>query len=327
VARPRPRPPFRTLERQSTPAPALRPVLRRPSRRVAAARATIRGHECRAHAAGIAAGRGAGGGRSPRALAARGRRAAGSDSTPEVDSLAVRAQAGDTRACEELIQRLLPTISHLARSYRTEGLDSADLVQEGIVGLLRALHRYDAERGTPFRAWATWWIRKALQETRSDFVRPLRLPPAALRQLARLKAEHERIYASERRDAGLDELASRMSIERSQVEALLRADRRPRSLDEPVVGTEGEVGTVGSLLDDPLSGDAYEEVLEAVASEQLRALLSRLTEREREIIDARFGFGRERERLAEIGERLGVSAERVRQVEARALAKLRQRGG
>jgi RNA polymerase sigma factor (sigma-70 family) len=250
---------------------------------------------------------------------------AGAEAPPsELEPLAVRAQAGDARAREELIERMLPTVSGLARSYRTEGLDHADLVQEGIIGLLRALARFDPARGTPFRAWAAWWIRQALQEARSDFVRPLRLPPAALRQLAKLKAEHERIYASERRDAPVEELASRVNVDRAQAEALLRADQRPRSLDEPVEGAEGEVGSLGTLLADPLSADAYEEVLDTIAGEQLRALLARLTEREREIVDARFGFGRPSERLAEIGERLGISAERVRQLEERALAKLRQ---
>jgi RNA polymerase sigma factor (sigma-70 family) len=240
-----------------------------------------------------------------------------------VERLARRAKAGDAQAREQLIERLLPFVDALARSYRTAGLDHRDLVQEGIVGLLRALRRYDPDRGTPFRAWATWWIRQALQEARSDFVRPLRLPRAALRQLAHLKAEHERIYAREQRDASLAELASRTGIDLAQAEALLRVDPRPRSLDETVPGSEGEVGTLGTLLEDPVAADDYEEVLDTVAGTQLRALLSRLTEREREIVDARFGFGRPQERLVEIGERLGISAERVRQLEQRALAKLR----
>jgi RNA polymerase sigma factor (sigma-70 family) len=87
---------------------------------------------------------------------------------------------------------------------------------------------------------------------------------------------------------------------------------------------EGELGALGDLLEDPLAADAYEHVIETIAGEQLHALLSRLTDREREIVRARFGFGVEPERLVDIGERLGVSAERVRQIEERALAKLRQ---
>jgi RNA polymerase sigma factor (sigma-70 family) len=239
------------------------------------------------------------------------------------DALARRAQAGDDRAREELIRRLLPLIHSTARRYRTEGLEQDDLLQEGIVGLLRALQRFEHERGVPFAAYATWWIRQSLQEARSDFMRPLRLPPKALRQLSQLKSEHQRIYQSERRSAKIGELAERTNIELAQAEALLVADARERSLDEPISSMDGELGTLGDLLEDPLSAAAYEAVNDAVAGEQLHALLSRLTEREREVVRARFGFDAPTEKLSQLGERLGLSAERVRQIEERALAKLR----
>jgi RNA polymerase sigma factor (sigma-70 family) len=241
----------------------------------------------------------------------------------EADDLARRAQVGDDAAREELIRRLLPLVHSTARRYQTEGLEQADLLQEGIVGLLRALQRFEPGRGVPFAAFATWWIRQSLQEARSDFMRPMRLPPKALRQLSQLKSEHQRIYQGERRSAKIGELADRTNIELEQAEALLTADARPRSLDETIENTEGELGTMGDLLEDPLSAAAYEDVVDAVAGEQLRALLSRLTEREREVVQARFGFEVPGEKLTEVGERLGVSAERVRQIEERALAKLR----
>ncbi|HEV3478554.1 MAG TPA: sigma-70 family RNA polymerase sigma factor [Gaiellaceae bacterium] len=252
---------------------------------------------------------------------------AGADAAPlgaaEIPQLVARAQAGDAAAREEVINRFLPFISFLARRYRAERLDHLDLVQEGCAGLLRALVRYDPEKGS-FPTYATWWIRQALQEARSDFVRPLRLPPKALRQLAQLKSEHERVYAQEHREPKTPELAERTEIELGQAEALLAADVQTRSLDEPVVGGEGEVGALGDLLADPLSADAYEEVLDAIAGSQLRSLLGRLTEQERDVLNARFGFDRPPEKLIEIGERLGVSAERVRQIEDRALTKLRR---
>jgi RNA polymerase sigma factor (sigma-70 family) len=241
----------------------------------------------------------------------------------EADVLARRAQAGDEAAREELIRQLLPLVHSTARRYRTEGLEQADLLQEGIVGLLRALQRFDAERGVPFAAFATWWIRQSLQEARSDFMRPLRLPPKALRQLSQLKSEHQRIYEGERRSAKVAELAKRTSIELTQAEALMVADTRERSLDEPIGSMDAELGTLGDLLEDPLSAAAYEGVVDAVAGQQLRALLSRLTDREREVVGARFGFDAPAEKLSEVGERLGISAERVRQIEERALAKLR----
>jgi RNA polymerase sigma factor (sigma-70 family) len=242
----------------------------------------------------------------------------------EAPDLVLRAQAGDTAAREQLIDRLLPLVSSLARRFRTEGLEQTDLIQEGIVGLLRALERYDPARGVPFAAYATWWIRQSLQDARSDFIRPFRLPPKALRQLSQLKSEHQRIYQAEQRSAGINELAERTSVELDQARSLAAADARVRSLDEPITGSEGEVGLLGDLLEDPLSADAYEQVVETLAGEQLRALLSRLTDRERTVVRARFGFDTEPQRLVDLGEQLGISAERVRQIEERALAKLRQ---
>jgi RNA polymerase sigma factor (sigma-70 family) len=242
-----------------------------------------------------------------------------------LDELALRAQAGDMQAREELIERLLPLVNSIARGYRTAGLERGDFVQEGCVGILRALQRFDPDRGVPFSIYAALWIRQALQELRSDFVRPLRLPPKSLRQLAQLKSAHYRIHADEHRDASLAELSASTGIDLDQVEALVRADASTRSIDEPVASLEGEIGTLGDLLQDPLSNDQYEEALDNIAGEQLRALLVHLTDRERDIIDSRFGFERPAEKLTAIGSRLGISAERVRQIEERALSKMRQR--
>lgn len=250
--------------------------------------------------------------------------AAPSAAPDETADLVAGARRGDTVAREELIQRFLPYVSALARSFRADGLDNADLVQEGCAGLLRALSSYDPTRGVPFAAYATWWIRQALQEARGDYMRPLRLPPKALRQLARLKSEHQRVYADERRQPGTRELAERTAIRLEQVEALLAADAGAHSLDEPVAGAEGQIGTLGDLLADPLSADEFEDVLDAIAGRQLRALLGRLTEQERDVLSSRFGFDRPPEKLAEVGDRLGLSAERVRQIEQRALVKLRR---
>src|SRR6266516_3046512 len=219
----------------------------------------------------------------------------------ELDELVRRAQSGDLQAREKLIERMLPLVNSIARAYRTARLEHADLVQEGCVGVLRALQRFDPNRGVPFPAYAAWWVRQALQEWRSDFLRPFRLPPQALSQLQQLQHEHQRIYAEEHRDASVAELAESTAIDRDQVEALRRADAATRSIDEPVAGLDGELGTLGDLLGDPLSSDQYEEVLDSIAGRQLRALLGHLTEREREIVDARFGFERPAERLTAIG--------------------------
>ena len=244
----------------------------------------------------------------------------------ETSALLARARAGDEAAREQLIEKLLPLVGSYARRYPTDGLDHTDLLQEGIVGLLRALDRYDPERGVPFPAYASWWIRRSLQDARSDFVRPFRLPPKALQQLSRLKTEHQRVYQAEHRSAGLAELAERTNIDANQAAALASADARVRSLDETIDGSDGELGSLGDLLADPLSAAAYEEVIDNVAGEQLYALLSRLTDRERDVVRARFGFDGEPETLLQIAQRLGLSAERVRQIEERGLAKLRHAG-
>jgi len=245
-------------------------------------------------------------------------------SDDEISQLALAAQTGDLLAREALIQKLLPRVTSFAGHFRTEGLEQTDLIQEAIVGLLRALERYDPKRGVPFAAYASWWIRQSLQEARSDFIRPFRLPPKALRQLSQLKSEHQRIYQAEQRSASVAELADRTAIDLDQANALVTADARVRSLDESVYAGERDLGSLGDLLEDPLSAAAYEDVLDAISGVQLKALLSELTDREREVIQARFGFNGEAERLIDIGARLGISAERVRQIEERALAKLRR---
>ena len=244
----------------------------------------------------------------------------------QAGALIQRARAGDETARERLIEKMLPLVGSYARRFPTEGLDDADLLQEGIVGLLRALERYDPGRGVPFPAYATWWIRRSLQDARSDFIRPFRLPPKALQQLSRLKTEHQRIYQAEHRSASLAELAERTNIDAGQAAALASADARVRSLDETLGGSEGELGSLGDLLADPLSAAAYEDVIDGVAGRQLSALLSRLTDRERDVVRARFGFDGDPERLVDIAQRLGLSAERVRQIEERGLAKLRHAG-
>lgn len=246
------------------------------------------------------------------------------DGSAEAEALVLRARQGDLVAREKVIDRFLPLVKAMARRYSTDGLEETDLLQEGIVGLLQALVRFEPERGVPFSAYATLWIRQALQNARSDFIRPFRLPPKALRQLSQLKTEHQRVYQAERRSPSVEELAERTDLELGQARALVAADARLRSLDEAIETGGGATGSLGDILEDPLSGDVYEQVIDAVAGEQLRALLTRLTDREREVIRARFGFDRDSEKLVEIADRLGISAERVRQIEERGLTKLRE---
>jgi RNA polymerase sigma factor (sigma-70 family) len=241
----------------------------------------------------------------------------------EERALVARAQAGDAAAREQLVERLLPLVAAAARAYRsTASVQRIELIQEGVVGLLRALERYDPERGVPFSAYASWWVRQAMQQLVSELTRPLVLSDRALRHLARLKEAHRAALRETGREPDRDDLAERAGLTGDQVDDLMAVDRVPRSLDEPVPGGGGTVGAFGDLLADPLAEDEYERVLRTVETEQLLALLAGLSDRERGILRARYGLDGQEASLREVAGRLGLSAERVRQLEQRALGKL-----
>jgi RNA polymerase sigma factor (sigma-70 family) len=234
------------------------------------------------------------------------------------------AQAGDQRAREELVEAFLPLIAGVARVYRgSEAITRLELMQEGVVGLLRALERYDPELGVPFWGYAGWWVRQAMQQLVAELTRPMVLSDRALRHLSQLKRAHGEYVAEHRREPTGNELAERTGLSHAQVGEMLALERVPHSMEEPVSGAEGEVGAFGELLVDPLAADAYEELLDHSEIEQIRALLGSLNDRERMILRARYGLDGPEQSLRDVGERIGLSAERVRQIEQRALGKLR----
>jgi RNA polymerase sigma factor (sigma-70 family) len=234
------------------------------------------------------------------------------------------AKAGDRRAREELVEAFLPLIASVARVYRgSPTITRVELMQEGVVGLLRALERYDPSLGVPFWGYATWWVRQAMQQLIAELTRPMVLSDRALRQLSQLKRAHGEYVTEHGREPSGNELADRTGLSHAQVGEMLALERVPQSMDEPVQGGEGDVGAFGELLADPLSEDAYEDLLDHSEIEQIRALLGSLNDRERMILRARYGVGRPEESLRDIGERIGLSGERVRQIEQRALGKLR----
>jgi RNA polymerase sigma factor (sigma-70 family) len=238
------------------------------------------------------------------------------------------AQNGDARARAQLVEAYMPLLASVARIYRdSPRVDRIELLQEGVVGLLRALERYEPDRGVPFWAYAAWWVRQAMQHLVSELTRPAVLSDRALRQLAQLNDAHRRALGETGREPTRDELAAHTGLALEQVDNLLAADRPPRSTDEPVLGDDGAVGTFGDLLVDPLGEEEYERVLNAIETEELLALLAGLSDRERTIVRARFGLDGEEQSLRDIGAKLGLSAERVRQLEQRALGKLAAAAG
>jgi len=233
-----------------------------------------------------------------------------------------RAKAGDARAKGQLIEAFMPLITSVARTYRSGHVQHLELLQEGIVGLLRALEGFDSDRGVPFWAYASWWVRQAMQQLVSELTRPVVLSDRALRSLARVRDAHRDALQRHGREATRDELSEQTGLTRQQLDDLLATEHAPRSLDEPVAGDEGAIGTFGDLLVDPMAEDEYERVLESIEGAELHTLLAGLSDRERDVLRARYGVDGDERTLRQIGAELGLSGERVRQIERRALGKL-----
>jgi RNA polymerase sigma factor (sigma-70 family) len=236
------------------------------------------------------------------------------------------AKLGGCAEREELVEAFMPLIGSVARIYRHRAqVDRAELVQEGVVGLLRALQRFDTEMGTPFWMYASWWVRQAMQHLVAELGRPIVLSDRALRKLARIKdVQHEHLQRHGR-EPSTPELAAATGLTREQVESLMATEREPRALGEPISGDQDFGTTLGELLEDPRAAEAFDRIPRKLEIERLPAVLAILDEREQTIIRSRFALDGNECTLRELGEDLGVSAERVRQIEAASLGKLRAR--
>jgi RNA polymerase primary sigma factor len=238
--------------------------------------------------------------------------------------LVAAAQDGQPGSRDALVDAFLPLIGSVARIYRrSPAVDRGELMQAGVLGLLRALERFDAGLGTPFWAYATWWVREAMQQLVSELERPVVLSDRALRQLARLRDARSEHVQRHGREPSFAELADHLGLAVEQVERLTATERRPRGLDEPVGGGDEAGITLAELLPDPRAEDAYDHVPLHVETSRVRKLLATLNPRERSIVTQRFGLDGAERTLRELAGDLGVSSERVRQLEVAALDKLR----
>ena len=238
--------------------------------------------------------------------------------------LVMAAAAGDPQACEQLVNAFLPAIAGVARLYRNVArVERAELLQEGVVGLLRAIRRFDPSLGTPFWAYATWWVRQGMQQLISEVTRPTVLSDRAQRGLARIREARRAHVQAEGREPSPRELAALVGLSLEQVESLLAAERAPQPL-QGLADDEGASG-IGETLADPVAEEEYERVMTRVEIETIRDLTQALTGREREILYLHYGLeGAPPQTLRAIGEIIGLSAERVRQIEEQTLEKLRR---
>jgi RNA polymerase primary sigma factor len=243
-------------------------------------------------------------------------------SREEEVELATRAQAGDQGALEKLIVSNLRYVVSVARRYLGYGLALADLINEGNIGLIQAAQRFDPSRGVKFITYAVWWIRQAMTHALAEHGGVIALPVRQLEKLRKVLEGYRRYTQQIGVEPSSEELAAELDLPANEVESVLHIYRH-LSLDAPI-GEEGETSFL-DILPSTTSPSGEEAYINATLTGEVRELLSQLPAREAQILRLRFGMDDEPKSLEEIGGMLGITRERVRQIEKQAKDRLRQK--
>jgi RNA polymerase primary sigma factor len=239
---------------------------------------------------------------------------------PQEVELAKRIERGDRDAKQHMIQSNLRLVVSIAKNYRNQGLPFLDLIQEGTLGLIRAVEKFDWRRGYKFSTYATWWIRQAVARALADKARTIRMPVHIVERLQKMNRAERTLWTQLGREPTLDEIAEEASLPLHQAKEVRAAARASASLDQPV----GEADD--AVFGDFVAGDGplpEEEVELSLRSQALQEALSALGDRERRVLVLRYGLDNsEPKTLEEIGKRLGLTRERVRQIEVETLRRL-----
>jgi RNA polymerase primary sigma factor len=244
-----------------------------------------------------------------------------------VHAAAVRGEREMRKAKEELTRANLRLVVHLAKRFRNRGLMFGDLIQEGSIGLMRAVDKFDWRRGFKFATYATWWIRQSITRAIADQARTIRVPVHMTETAAQVARTGRRIAQETGREPTPEELAQRLGMPEEKVRTVLRLAREPVSLEAPI--GEEEDGRLGDLIEDRNAVMPFDAAARAGLREAAARMLAGLTPREERILRMRFGIGMNTDHtLEEVGRTFNVTRERIRQIEAKALKKLeRSRGG
>lgn len=231
--------------------------------------------------------------------------------------------AAETDERARVVEAHQGQVAAVARRFLSSGVELVDLLQEGSLALLEAYGRFEPERGVPFWAYAAPWVHGAISCCAHDQRHPVRLPAAARVELTLLHRASQHLARAHGREPPVSAVADQVGIPRRRAEQLVAAGRLPRSLHEPL-GRDADGAAGIDAVPDPAAEEPFERALENADAPDPRLLLGVLSPREREVIARRFGLGRPEETLASVGDDLGVTRERVRQIEVCALGKLRE---